>query len=77
MVDSRVPKPKLQRRQYILLVDVVIGFLFLLNAETNPLPLFRYVDQFSRSLYVEYKNKGIDVQCQVLPLQPLLFIANI
>lgn len=23
-----------------------------------------YVDQFSRSLYVEYKNKGIDVQCQ-------------
>lgn len=27
--------------------------------------LFRYVDQFSRCLYVEYKNKGIDVQCQV------------
>ncbi|KAM7269175.1 hypothetical protein ACFE04_024672 [Oxalis oulophora] len=24
-----------------------------------------YIDQFSRSLYVEYKNKGIDVQCQV------------
>ncbi|KAM3387718.1 hypothetical protein ACQJBY_010516 [Aegilops geniculata] len=24
-----------------------------------------YADQFSRSLYVEYKNKGIDVQCQV------------
>ncbi|KAE8811398.1 very-long-chain 3-oxoacyl-CoA reductase 1-like [Hordeum vulgare] len=23
-----------------------------------------YVDQFSRSLYVEYRNKGIDVQCQ-------------
>uniref|UniRef100_A0ACD5V7H6 Uncharacterized protein n=1 Tax=Avena sativa TaxID=4498 RepID=A0ACD5V7H6_AVESA len=23
-----------------------------------------YVDQFSRSLYVEYKNMGIDVQCQ-------------
>nr|XP_010929990.1 very-long-chain 3-oxoacyl-CoA reductase 1 [Elaeis guineensis] len=23
-----------------------------------------YVDQFSRCLYVEYKNKGIDVQCQ-------------
>ncbi|CAN6268298.1 unnamed protein product [Urochloa humidicola] len=23
-----------------------------------------YVDQFSRSLYVEYKSKGIDVQCQ-------------
>lgn len=26
---------------------------------------FRYVDQFSRCLYVEYKKSGIDVQCQV------------
>lgn len=26
---------------------------------------FRYIDQFSRSLYVEYKSSGIDVQCQV------------
>ncbi|KAJ6911446.1 hypothetical protein NC652_021916 [Populus alba x Populus x berolinensis] len=25
-----------------------------------------YIDQFSRCLYVEYKNSGIDVQCQVL-----------
>ncbi|XP_074295812.1 very-long-chain 3-oxoacyl-CoA reductase 1-like [Silene latifolia] len=24
-----------------------------------------YIDQFSRCLYVEYKNMGIDVQCQV------------
>ncbi|KAG8089000.1 hypothetical protein GUJ93_ZPchr0011g28855 [Zizania palustris] len=24
-----------------------------------------YVDQFSRCLAVEYKNKGIDVQCQM------------
>jgi hypothetical protein len=24
-----------------------------------------YVDQFSKCLYVEYKSKGIDVQCQV------------
>ncbi|KAJ7945488.1 very-long-chain 3-oxoacyl-CoA reductase 1 [Quillaja saponaria] len=24
-----------------------------------------YIDQFSRCLYVEYKNSGIDVQCQV------------
>ncbi|CAO2828909.1 unnamed protein product [Amaranthus hypochondriacus] len=24
-----------------------------------------YIDQFSRSIYVEYKNLGIDVQCQV------------
>ncbi|TVU15528.1 hypothetical protein EJB05_39052, partial [Eragrostis curvula] len=24
-----------------------------------------YVEQFSRSLYVEYRSKGIDVQCQV------------
>lgn len=28
--------------------------------------VFRYIDQFSRCLHVEYKNKGIDVQCQVL-----------
>ncbi|VAI73181.1 unnamed protein product [Triticum turgidum subsp. durum] len=27
----------------------------------------RYVAQFSRSLYVEYRSKGIDVQCQVSP----------
>jgi len=27
--------------------------------------ILRYVDQFSRCLYVEYKSKGIDVQCQV------------
>jgi len=26
---------------------------------------FRYIDQFSRCLYVEYKKSGIDVQCQV------------
>jgi hypothetical protein len=26
----------------------------------------RFVDQLSRSLYVEYKHSGIDVQCQVL-----------
>jgi 17beta-estradiol 17-dehydrogenase / very-long-chain 3-oxoacyl-CoA reductase len=26
---------------------------------------FRYVDQFSRSLSVEYKQYGVDVQCQV------------
>lgn len=25
----------------------------------------RYIDQFSRCLYVEYKKSGIDVQCQV------------
>lgn len=27
--------------------------------------VFRYVDQLSRSLHVEYKHWGIDVQCQV------------
>lgn len=27
--------------------------------------IFRYIDQFSRCLYVEYKKNGIDVQCQV------------
>jgi 17beta-estradiol 17-dehydrogenase / very-long-chain 3-oxoacyl-CoA reductase len=28
--------------------------------------IIRFVDQFSRALYVEYKSKGIDVQCQVI-----------
>jgi hypothetical protein len=28
--------------------------------------VIRYIDQFSRCLYVEYKKSGIDVQCQVL-----------
>uniref|UniRef100_A0A0A8ZQ25 Glossy8 n=1 Tax=Arundo donax TaxID=35708 RepID=A0A0A8ZQ25_ARUDO len=32
----------------------------------------RYVAQFSRSLYVEYRSKGIDVQCQA----PLLVHTN-
>ncbi|KAM3226867.1 hypothetical protein ACQJBY_059066 [Aegilops geniculata] len=37
---------------------------------------FRYVDQFSRCLYVEYKGKGIDVQCQV-PLYVATKMASI
>ncbi|KAH9625121.1 hypothetical protein KSS87_005826 [Heliosperma pusillum] len=35
-----------------------------------------YVDQFSRCLYVEYKNLGIDVQCQV-PLYVATKMASI
>lgn len=35
-----------------------------------------YVDQFSRSLYVEYKKLGIDVQCQV-PLYVATKMASI
>ncbi|GJR63253.1 very-long-chain 3-oxoacyl-CoA reductase 1-like protein [Tanacetum coccineum] len=35
-----------------------------------------YVDQFSRCLYVEYKDKGIDVQCQV-PLYVATKMASI
>ncbi|KAL8150108.1 hypothetical protein V2J09_019916 [Rumex salicifolius] len=35
-----------------------------------------YVDQFSRSLYVEYKKMGIDVQCQV-PLYVATKMASI
>uniref|UniRef100_A0A0C9QXX1 TSA: Wollemia nobilis Ref_Wollemi_Transcript_787_1505 transcribed RNA sequence n=1 Tax=Wollemia nobilis TaxID=56998 RepID=A0A0C9QXX1_9CONI len=35
-----------------------------------------YVDQFSRSLYVEYKHSGIDVQCQV-PLYVATKMASI
>lgn len=35
-----------------------------------------YIDQFSRSLYVEYKGSGIDVQCQV-PLYVATKMASI
>ncbi|KAJ8758830.1 hypothetical protein K2173_002609 [Erythroxylum novogranatense] len=35
-----------------------------------------YIDQFSRSLYVEYKKNGIDVQCQV-PLYVATKMASI
>ncbi|GAB2297842.1 Very-long-chain 3-oxoacyl-CoA reductase 1 [Dionaea muscipula] len=35
-----------------------------------------YIDQFSRSLYVEYKKMGIDVQCQV-PLYVATKMASI
>lgn len=35
----------------------------------------RFVDQLSRSLYVEYKHSGIDVQCQVL-FSLLLFFCS-
>ncbi|TVU41148.1 hypothetical protein EJB05_14646 [Eragrostis curvula] len=35
-----------------------------------------YVDQFSRCLYIEYKSKGIDVQCQV-PLYVATKMASI
>lgn len=35
-----------------------------------------YIDQFSRSLYVEYKKSGIDVQCQV-PLYVATKMASI
>lgn len=35
--------------------------------------IYRYIDQFSRSLYVEYKKSGIDVQCQVPFLCLLLY----
>ncbi|KAJ6809086.1 very-long-chain 3-oxoacyl-CoA reductase 1-like [Iris pallida] len=35
-----------------------------------------YIDQFSRCLHVEYKNKGIDVQCQV-PLYVATKMASI
>ncbi|XP_028796468.1 very-long-chain 3-oxoacyl-CoA reductase 1 [Neltuma alba] len=35
-----------------------------------------YIDQFSRCLYVEYKNSGVDVQCQV-PLYVATKMASI
>ncbi|XP_039126170.1 LOW QUALITY PROTEIN: very-long-chain 3-oxoacyl-CoA reductase 1-like [Dioscorea cayenensis subsp. rotundata] len=35
-----------------------------------------YIDEFSKSLHVEYKNKGIDVQCQ-LPLYVATRMASI
>lgn len=36
----------------------------------------RYVAEFSRSLYVEYKSKGIDVQCQVYIVLLFKFLEN-
>jgi hypothetical protein len=38
--------------------------LFLILAYGYPV---RYIDQLSRSLSVEYKRYGVDVQCQVRP----------
>ena len=46
--------------------DVVFLVLFVLWLLMFGVCFFRYVDQFSRCLYVEYKDKGIDVQCQVI-----------
>ena len=41
--------------------------------------IIRYVDQFSRCLYVEYKSKGIDVQCQVTTIlsMQLMYLASL
>lgn len=47
---------------YIIKLHQNIIFFYLRNLK----PLNRFVDQFSRSLYVEYKRQGIDVQCQVI-----------
>ncbi|VAI58123.1 unnamed protein product [Triticum turgidum subsp. durum] len=46
------------------------------NCDRESKKHFRYVDQFSRCLYVEYKGKGIDVQCQV-PLYVATKMASI
>lgn len=50
----------LQNSQFFLLIIIKLGLKHV-TIECH----FRYVDQFSRCLYVEYKNNGIDVQCQV------------
>ena len=39
--------------------------MILLMFFTDMAIVFRYIDQLSRSLNVEYKQFGVDVQCQV------------
>ncbi|KAK1318933.1 Very-long-chain 3-oxoacyl-CoA reductase 1 [Acorus calamus] len=65
---TRVVLEGMLRRGRGAIVNVGSGSVFV----TPSSPLFSvyaatkaYIDQFSRSLYVEYKKSGIDVQCQI------------
>ena len=49
-------------------------FMYMFECRTLFVILFyvfagSFVEKFSRSLYVEYKKKGIDVQCQVIKIE--------
>lgn len=56
--------------------DVIEHYLLLSLISTYGRPV-RYIDQLSRSLNVEYKHYGVDVQCQVCMQFPLhLYIEN-
>jgi hypothetical protein len=52
-------KDRMKANEYLFYV-----LLFLILAYGYPV---RYIDQLSRSLSVEYKRYGVDVQCQVRP----------
>lgn len=57
------------KREFFIIAIVVVFPLcdmFCCLLRFFVIPCFRYIDQFSRCLYVEYKKSGIDVQCQVL-----------
>ena len=49
----------------LLFISVLLLFKILIMGCLFVCFFFSYIDQFSRSLYVEYKKSGIDVQCQV------------
>jgi hypothetical protein len=64
-------KDRMKANEYLFYV-----LLFLILAYGYPV---RYIDQLSRSLSVEYKRYGVDVQCQVrpyscLPVLPFFFL---
>ncbi|EPS70494.1 hypothetical protein M569_04268, partial [Genlisea aurea] len=71
--------PGMVKRKKGAIVNIGSGSASILPAD----PLYSvyaatkaYLDQFSRCLYVEYKNMGIDVQCQV-PLYVATKMASI
>nr|XP_043624101.1 very-long-chain 3-oxoacyl-CoA reductase 1-like [Erigeron canadensis] len=71
--------PGMLKRKKGAIVNIGSGAAIIIPAD----PLYAvyaaskaYIDQFSKCLYVEYKNSGIDVQCQV-PLYVATKMASI
>jgi hypothetical protein len=72
-IDSRVPKPKLHKRKYILLIDAVIGFFFFYCVRFH----FSGMSTNSREAFT-WSIKTKASMCNVrYSLQALLFIANV
>ncbi|KAL9241151.1 hypothetical protein vseg_015293 [Gypsophila vaccaria] len=76
---TQVVLPNMIKRKKGAIVNIGSGAAIVIPSD----PLYSlyaatkaYVDQFSRCLYVEYKNMGIDVQCQV-PLYVATKMASI